>query len=84
MVKTSLKDTYLGGGNPTALQNEVSTCWKTNYDIETRVMFNHSLNEFYTRFLFKIDALPQDIVFPLDISETFFNNLIPDVREFLI
>ena len=46
-------------------------------------MVNHSENEFYTRFLFKIDALPQDFTFPLDVSGTFFNNLSPDVREFL-
>ena len=26
IVKTALKDTYLGGENPTALQNEVSIC----------------------------------------------------------
>ena len=38
----------------------------------------------YTRFLFKIDALPQDVTFPLDIDATFFNNLSPGVREFLI
>ena len=47
-------------------------------------MVNKLVNKFYTRFLFKIDALPQDVVFPLDINETFLNNLIPDVREFLI
>ena len=38
------------------------------------------LNEFYTCFLFKTDALPQNVVFPLDIAVTFFNNLSPDVR----
>ena len=32
MVKTSLKDTYLGGTTPTALQNEVYTCRKIYYD----------------------------------------------------
>ena len=47
-------------------------------------MINQSLNEVYIRFLFKIDALPQDIAFLLDIDATFFNNLIPDIREFLI
>ena len=47
-------------------------------------MVKQSVNEFYTRFLFKIDALPQDFTFPLDVSGTFFNNLSPDVREFLI
>ena len=29
MVKTALKDKYLGGTNPTALKNEVSTCRKS-------------------------------------------------------
>ena len=47
-------------------------------------MFNQSVNEFYIRFLFKIDALPQDAVFPLDINETFFNNMSTKVRELLI
>ena len=53
-------------------------------DRETRVMVNQSVNGFYTRFLLKIDALPQDVIFHLDISATFFNNLSPDVRGFLI
>ena len=47
-------------------------------------MVNKSLNEFYTRSLFKIDALPQDFAFPLDIDATFFENFSPNVREFLI
>ena len=47
-------------------------------------MVNQSVNEFYTRFLFKIDALAQDVAFPLDIAVTFFKNLSPEVREFLI
>ena len=54
------------------------------YDIEPRFMVNWSVNEFYTRFLFKVDALPQDVIFSLVIYATFFNNLSPDVREFLI
>ena len=47
-------------------------------------MVNHSVNEFYTLFLFKIDALLQDFTFPLDIDATLFKNLSPDVRELLI
>ena len=42
------------------------------------------VNEFYTRFLFKIGAHRQEVGFLLDIAATFFNNLSPDVREFLI
>ena len=42
-------------------------------------MINQSLNEFYTWFLLKIDSLPYDVVFLLEISAAFFNNLIPDV-----
>ena len=88
MVKTYLKDTYLGGKTTTTLQNEcyneISTCRKMYYDIETRVMVNQSVNEFYTRFLFRIDALPQEVAFPLDIAAIFFNNLSPKIREFLI
>ena len=45
------------------------------YDRETCIMVNQSVNGFYTRFLFKIDSLPQAIAFPLDIAATFFNNL---------
>ena len=43
-------------------------------------MVNKSVNDFYTQFLIKIDALPQDVAFPLDIAATFFKNLSPDVR----
>ena len=54
------------------------------YDRETHVMFNQSVNKFYTRLLFKIDSPSQDVTFPLDIAATFFKNLIPDGREFLV
>ena len=54
------------------------------YDRDTHVMVNQSVNDFYTRFLFTMDALPQGVAFPLYIYETFFNNLILDVRELLI
>ena len=47
-------------------------------------MVNQSVNEFYSRFLFKTDSLPQEILFPLDIDATFFNNLSPGVRELFI
>ena len=50
------------------------------YDRETCVMVNQLLNEFYTRFLFKIDPIPQDVAFPSDIAATFFNNSSPEVR----
>ena len=43
-------------------------------------MVNQSVNEFYNRFLFKIDALPQGVTLPLDIAATFFKNLSPNVR----
>ena len=43
-------------------------------------MVNHPVNEFYTWFLFKIEGLPQDVSFSLDIAATYFNNLIPEVR----
>ena len=52
MVKTALNYTYIGGGTPTALQNEVSTWRKLYYDKETRVIIKQSVNEFYTRLLF--------------------------------
>ena len=84
MVQTFLKDTYLGITTPTELQNKVATCRKMYYDKENRVIINQFVNEFYTWFLFKIDALTQEVVFPLDIAATFFNNLGPDVRKFLI
>ena len=47
-------------------------------------MVNQSVNEFYNRFLLKIDALPQYVVLPLDIATTLFNNLSPDVRKLYI
>ena len=62
------------------MKNEVSTRQKMYSDKETLIVVNQSVNEFYIRFLFKIDALPQDVVFPWDIAVTFFKNFIPDVR----
>ena len=53
-------------------------------DKENRIVINQSINYFYTWFLFKIDSLPQEVGFLLDITTTLFNKLIPDVREFLI
>ena len=47
-------------------------------------MINQLINEFYTSFLFKIDTLPKELGFPLDMAVTFFNKLSPDVRWFLI
>ena len=47
-------------------------------------MINQSVNEFYTWTPFKIDSLPQDVVFPLNIAANFFKNLILGVSEFLI
>ena len=47
-------------------------------------MINQSVNEFYSRSLFKIDTLPHEVGFPLDIDTTLFIKLSPDVREFLI
>ena len=54
------------------------------YDRDTYVMVNKSVNEFYTRLLFKTDALPQDVAFPLEVAETFFKNLSTNIRELLI
>ena len=59
-------------------------CRKMYHDKDNQVIINQPVNELYTRFLFKIDALPQELGFPLDIAATLFNNLSPDVREFLI
>ena len=84
MVKTALKGTYLGGGNPTALKNEVATCWKIHYDKENRVIINQQVNNFHIRFLFKIYALLKEVGSPLQISATFLKNLSPGVWEFLI
>ena len=47
-------------------------------------MVNQSVNEFYARFLFKIDALPHDVASPLEIAATLFKNFSQDIREFLI
>ena len=47
-------------------------------------MVNQSINEFYTRTLLNIYALPQDVLFPKENTLTFFNNLSNNVREFLV
>ena len=54
------------------------------YDKDTQVIVSQLVNEFYTQFLFKIESLLQDLVFLLDITATFFNNLRPNVRDLLI
>ena len=69
---------------PTALQNEVSTYQKIYYNKEALVMVIQSVNKFYSRSPFKIDALTQDIVLPLDIAINVFNSSSPDKRDFLI
>ena len=47
-------------------------------------MINQFLKKFYTRFMFDIDALPQDDMFPMDISTTFVTRLSPYFQEFLV
>ena len=84
MAKTPLKDTYIWTATPKALQNYVSTLRKNYYDKDNQVMVNLLLKEFYNRLLLKIDALTQEIVLPLGIYETFFNNLIPNIRKLFI
>ena len=84
MVKTVLKNVYLGGKIPTALKNKVSTCLKMCHDKDNRFMFNQLVNVIFTQFLIKVDAFPRYVVFPLEFSTTFFNNLSPEVRELLI
>ena len=54
------------------------------YDKKNQIMVNQLVNKFYTRFPFKIYALQQEVGSPLNITATLFNNLSPDVREFLI
>ena len=71
MVKIPPEDTYIGVTTTTSLNNEVSTCRIMYYDKYTQVMVNQSVNEFYTRFLFKIDAFPQDVLFTLYIDTIF-------------
>ena len=45
-------------------------------------MVNQSVNDFKTRFPFKIDALQQDLSFPLDIAATFFKNWFPKLESY--
>ena len=47
-------------------------------------MVNQLVNKFYTRLLFDIDALTQDVDLLLDINATLFNNLITDVIKLFI
>ena len=47
-------------------------------------MVNQLVNEFYTWFLFKIDAISKDVASPLEIDSTLFNNLSPNVLYLLI
>ena len=54
------------------------------YDKETLVMFNKLVNDFYSRFLFKIDSLSQDVLFLFSLMIFFPNNSIPEVLQFLI
>ena len=58
----------------TSLQNEFSACQKMYYNKYTCIMVNQSVNECNAWFLFKINALSQDVVFSLDFAATFFKN----------
>ena len=51
---------------------------------DTWATVNQLVNEFYTWFLFNIDALPKYDIFLLEISATLFNNLSPDGGGFLV
>ena len=79
-----LKYASLGGFNTTALENKMYKYHQVYYYKETQVKVNQSVNIFYTRLLFKIDAIPQDEVFLLDIAANIINNLSTDVRELLV
>ena len=54
------------------------------YDKETLVIFNKLVNDFYSRFLFNIDSLSQDVLFLFSLMIFFSNNSIPEVLQFLI
>ena len=51
---------------------------------DTWATVNQLVNEFYTWFLFNIDALPKYDIFLLEISATLFNNLSPDGGGFMV
>ena len=78
------KDTYLGGTTATAMKNKVYTCRKIYYDKDTHLTIKQSVKDFYSRFLFKIYAIPQDEVVTLDIAATFFINSSSDISYFLV
>ena len=59
MVKTALRDTYIGGTNPKSLQNEVSTCRQIYFNNKTWVVVNQSVYKFNNWFLLEIDELSQ-------------------------
>ena len=46
MVKTALKDTYLGETTPTTLKNEVFICRKIYYYKNNKVVLNQLVNDF--------------------------------------
>ena len=41
-------------------------------------MIKQLVNKFNTRFLIKIDSIPHDDMFPIDIAEAFFNTVSPN------
>ena len=57
MITIALEDTYLGTKLPQHCKKSIFMK-EMYYDKETRVMVNWSVNEFYTKFLLKIDAFP--------------------------
>ena len=69
MVITALND-KLGRNNSPSTENGFSTWRQMYYDIENNIMVNQSVNEFYTRLFFKIDAITQDVALLLDVAET--------------
>ena len=57
---------------------------KKYYNKETGVMINQSVNDFYSRFLFNIDALLNDELFLMDIAETLFKKITLGFRDLLV
>ena len=66
-VKASIKDKRLGGTTHISRYEEISKYCQMYYDEENKDMVNQLLNYFYNWFLFKVDTLPEEAVFTLDI-----------------
>ena len=66
---------------PTSSQAEVSQCRQVYWNRQSKRLSHLSIEEFHANFLQRVNNLPQDIPFLMDVVATFFKNIRSDIRR---